>query len=96
MSSICWRSTFPGRRGLHFSSSPNMQPTDLGIGLVLSTIGWAIMLTNHISTAVVYVEAPKSNSGARYHNVTTLGVIGFSGVPNLRASPKSAMPKSDS
>ena len=45
----------------------------------------------HISTEVVCVLACSSNSGALYHSVTTLGVIGLRGSPNHLARPKSAI-----
>lgn len=35
----------------------------------------------HMSMLVVCVVVPSSSSGARYHSVTTLGVIGFTGMP---------------
>ena len=44
----------------------------------------------HMSTDVVWVRACNSSSGARYHRVTTRGVIGRKGRPNQRAKPKSA------
>jgi len=44
----------------------------------------------HMSTDVVWVRACSSSSGARYHRVTTRGVIGRKGRPNQRAKPKSA------
>ena len=37
------------------------------------------------------MEEPKSSSGARYHSVTTFGVMGRKGVPKDLASPKSAI-----
>lgn len=47
----------------------------------------------HMSTDVVCVRAWSNNSGARYHKVTTRGVIGRTGRPNHRANPKSARMK---
>lgn len=45
----------------------------------------------HISMAVVCVFAPSNSSGARYHNVTTPGVIDVSVRLDKRAKPKSAI-----
>ena len=46
--------------------------------------------TLHKSTGVEYLREPISTSGARYHNVTTSCVYERTGMPNARASPKSA------
>ena len=43
-----------------------------------------------MSIAVVWVGDCNKSSGARYHNVTTRGVIGWMGSPKRRANPKSA------
>lgn len=48
----------------------------------------------HMSMLVVWVRVCNKSSGARYQRVTTLGVIGLTGSPNQRASPKSAVQKS--
>lgn len=45
----------------------------------------------HMSMAVECVREPSSSSGARYHKVTTHGVITVSVLLNSRASPKSAI-----
>lgn len=45
----------------------------------------------HMSMLVVWVRVCNKSSGARYQRVTTLGVIGLTGSPNQRASPKSAV-----
>jgi len=48
-----------------------------------------IQPTDHMSIDVLYSLAPSRSSGARYHNVTTIGVYGRSGEPYSRARPKS-------
>lgn len=48
-----------------------------------------IQPTDHMSIGVEYSFAHNSNSGALYHNVTTIGVYCFSGEPYSLASPKS-------
>ena len=45
---------------------------------------------DHISIADECVLDPNNISGARYHNVTTFGVDGCFGFPNVRDKPKSA------
>ena len=45
--------------------------------------------TDHISIAGEYFLYPNSNSGARYHNVTTTGVYFLIGLLNYLARPKS-------
>lgn len=49
-----------------------------------------IQPTAHMSMAVVWTGEPSRSSGARYHRVTTCGVIGLGGIPKYRAKPKSA------
>ena len=49
--------------------------------------------SHHISMAVVCVFEPNRSSGALYQRVTTFGVIGFIGIPNFLAKPKSAANK---
>lgn len=61
-----------------------------GINGLWSSSSPRIQPIAHMSMAVVCVVEPSSSSGARYHSVTTRGVIGRGGMPNFRASPKSA------
>lgn len=49
-----------------------------------------IQPTPHISTAVVYLEAPRRMSGGRYQRVTTSLVNLATGILVPRAKPKSA------
>lgn len=45
--------------------------------------------TDHISIFDVHIYSPNKNSGARYHNVTTMWVYGLKGSANFLAKPKS-------